>query len=49
MSMAAHSVASEEKVTRRSLLGYIIAGIGALVATVIDPSTSIFAASPVFT
>lgn len=49
MDLAAHGVVGEEKVGRRSFLGYMIAGIGAFMATVIGASTGVFAASPIFT
>ncbi len=41
--------ANGDKTGRRSFLGYIIAAIGAFVATVLGTSTAIFAASPLMT
>ena len=40
------AIVKEEKVTRRSFLGYTIAAVGAFVAATVGSATAIFAASP---
>ena len=39
-------IGNEEKVTRRSFLGYTIASVGAFIAATLGSATAIFAASP---
>jgi menaquinol-cytochrome c reductase iron-sulfur subunit len=41
-----NSASDGEKTSRRSFLGYVVAGIGAFIASVLGASTAIFAASP---
>lgn len=40
---------SNEKVTRRSFVGYVIAALGAFIGTVLGAASAIFAASPALT